>query len=158
MALFSSWLYVRVSWLCFLPGYMWGCHGFIFFLVICEGVSWLYIYNQEENKDMRPSHITRKKIKPWNCSTKPSVKICHMHVDLYDKMHCIMALFSSWLYVSVSSLYFLPGYMWMWHGFIFFLVICEDVMALISSWLYVSVSWLYVLPGYKENKAMKLLN
>ena len=28
MALFSSWLYVRVSW----------CHGFIFFLVISEGV------------------------------------------------------------------------------------------------------------------------
>jgi hypothetical protein len=36
MALFSSWLYVRVSWL----------------------------YNQEENKAMTPSHITREKIKP----------------------------------------------------------------------------------------------
>jgi hypothetical protein len=43
MALFSSWLYMRVSWLYFLPG---------------------YIYNQEENKDMTHSHITRKKIKP----------------------------------------------------------------------------------------------
>jgi hypothetical protein len=42
----------------FLPGYMWGCDGFIFFLVICEGV---------------------------------------------------MALFSSWLYVRMSWLYFLPG-------------------------------------------------
>jgi hypothetical protein len=37
-----------VSWLYFLPGYMWGCHGFISFLIICEGVmslfsSWLYV-------------------------------------------------------------------------------------------------------------------
>jgi hypothetical protein len=52
------------------------CHGLIFFLVICEGgvmaliSSWLYVshdpltYNQEENKAMTPSHITRKKIKP----------------------------------------------------------------------------------------------
>ena len=47
-----------------------------------------------------------------------------------------MALFSSWLYVRVSWLYFL------------FLVICEGVMALVSSWLYVSVSWPYFLPGY----------
>jgi hypothetical protein len=74
MALFSSWLYVR------------GCHDFNFFLVICESVmalfsswlymrvSWLYFLpsnkamtvtcNQEENKDMTHSHITRKKIKP----------------------------------------------------------------------------------------------
>jgi hypothetical protein len=43
MALFSSWLYVRVSWLYFLPGDS---------------------YNKEENKAMTPSHITRKKIKP----------------------------------------------------------------------------------------------
>jgi hypothetical protein len=41
MALFSSWLYVRVSWLYFLPG-----------------------YNKEENKARKPSHITREKIKP----------------------------------------------------------------------------------------------
>jgi hypothetical protein len=37
MALFSSWLYVRVL---------------------------LLYYNQEENEAMTPSHITRKKIKP----------------------------------------------------------------------------------------------
>jgi hypothetical protein len=61
MALFSSWLYVMVSWLYFLPGYMCGCHGFIFLLVIREGV---IANNQEENKAMTPSHITRKKIKP----------------------------------------------------------------------------------------------
>ena len=36
--LYFSWLYVRVSWLYFLSGYMLGCHGFIFFLVICECV------------------------------------------------------------------------------------------------------------------------
>jgi hypothetical protein len=57
----------------FFLGYMSLCHGFIFFLVICEGVmalfsSWLYvsdtlIYNQEKNKAMTPSHIIRKKIK-----------------------------------------------------------------------------------------------
>jgi hypothetical protein len=41
MALTSSWLYVRESWLYF-P----------------------LTYNQEENKAMTPSHITRKKIKP----------------------------------------------------------------------------------------------
>jgi hypothetical protein len=41
MALFSPRLYVRVSWLYFLPG-----------------------YNQEENKAMTLSHITREKIKP----------------------------------------------------------------------------------------------
>jgi hypothetical protein len=52
LALFSSWLYVRVSWLYLLPCYMSGCHGFIFFLVM------------EENEAMTPSHITRKKIKP----------------------------------------------------------------------------------------------
>jgi hypothetical protein len=38
----------------------------------------------------------------------------------------------------------------MCHGFIFFLVICEDAMALFSSWLYVRVSWLYFLPGYND--------
>jgi hypothetical protein len=38
MALYSSWLYVRMSWLYFL----------------------------EENKAMTPSHITRKKLKPGN--------------------------------------------------------------------------------------------
>jgi hypothetical protein len=38
MALFSSWLYVRVSW--------------------------LLTYNQEDNEAMTPSNITRKKIKP----------------------------------------------------------------------------------------------
>jgi hypothetical protein len=48
MALFSSWLYVRVSWLFFLP----------------EKSHDTLTYNQEENKDMTPSHITRKKIKP----------------------------------------------------------------------------------------------
>jgi hypothetical protein len=42
MDLFSSWLYVRVSWIYFLSGYN----------------------NQEENKAMTPSYITRKKIKP----------------------------------------------------------------------------------------------
>jgi hypothetical protein len=55
MALFSSWLYVRVSWLYFLPGYMKPrrkkSHN-------------NHTYKQEENKAMTPSHITRKKIKP----------------------------------------------------------------------------------------------
>jgi hypothetical protein len=45
MALFSSWIYVRVSWLYFLPDDT-------------------LTYNQEENKAMTPSHIFRKKIKP----------------------------------------------------------------------------------------------
>jgi hypothetical protein len=59
-----------------------------------------------------------------------------------------MALFAAWLYVTVSWLDVLPGYMRLCHGFVFFLVICECVMALFSSWLYLSVSCLYFLPGY----------
>jgi hypothetical protein len=49
-------------------------------------------YNQEEKIAMTHSHITRKKIKPLvTCDS-------------------VMALFSSWFYVRVSWLYFLPGY------------------------------------------------
>jgi hypothetical protein len=51
MALFASWLYVTVSWLDVLPGYMRLCHGFVFFLVICECVM------------ATQSHVSRKKIK-----------------------------------------------------------------------------------------------
>jgi hypothetical protein len=51
MALFSKLLYVGVAWL-------------FFFQVICDGIMALLTYNQEENKAMTPSHITRKKIKP----------------------------------------------------------------------------------------------
>jgi hypothetical protein len=136
MALFSSWKYVSVSCLYFLPGYIWGFPGFIFFSLI---------YNQEENKAMTHSHITRKKLKPWHPLTynqEENKAMTHSHIT-----RGVMALISSWLYVSVSWLYFLPGYIWGCPGFIFFLVIYEGVMALFSSWLYVRVSWLYFLPG-----------
>jgi hypothetical protein len=52
MALFSSWLYVRVSWLDTLT------------YNLEEKSHDTLTYNQEENKAMTPSHITRKKIKP----------------------------------------------------------------------------------------------
>jgi hypothetical protein len=52
MALFSSWLYVRVLWLYFLPGYI----------------------NQDENKAMTPSHITGKKMKPSQSLIYPGRK------------------------------------------------------------------------------------
>jgi hypothetical protein len=147
MALFTSWLYVRVSWFYFLPGYMWECHGFIFFLVICEGVmalfsSWLYV--SVSWLYFLPGYM-------WGC---------HGFIFFLVICESVMALFSSWLHVRVSWLYFLPRYMWGCHGFIFFLVICQGVMALFSSWLYVSVmalcsswlyvrvSWLFLFPGY----------
>jgi hypothetical protein len=122
----------EVSWIYFLPGYIWGYHGFIFFLVICEGViflfsSWLYV--RVSWLYFLPDYI-------WGY---------HVFIFFLDICECVMSLFSSWLYMSVSCLYFLPGYMWGCHGFMFFLVICEGVLALFSSWLYVRVSWLYFL-------------
>jgi hypothetical protein len=61
-------------------------------------VSWLYFlpdtltYNQEENNAMTPSHITRKKIKPSHSHIYPGKK---------KPSHSVMALFSSWIYVTV---------------------------------------------------------
>ena len=117
-----------MSGLYFLPGYMWGCPCFIFFLVICEGVmslfsSWIY------------------ETVWWRCFLPGYMWGCHGFIFFLIIYECVMALISSWLYMRVSWLYFLPGYMWgvSWlcflpgymrgcHGFIFFLITSKGVM------------------------------